>query len=276
MSPTSARAAVPSRRPAVVLLALWAALTMLVAGLTAAAPARAADACAPGATRCAAESTPVPTLTSTPVPTPTSTPVPTWAPLPPTSLSVTGTTSSSVSLTWGESLHATSYEVERATGPSGAFERITETFGRSHTDTGLTAGLQYRYRVRGVNLTGPGPYSAEVTAVVRPSICTTKVTATSTWDGGYVLDVTITNTSTFAFYLWQSTVTLPAGHAHVSSWPGQTRVSGQTITAWSQSWNGNLAPGQTARWGVQATRPSGDATVPVSATCVVAVPAAPA
>jgi hypothetical protein len=77
---------------------------------------------------------------------------------------VTGLTATagtlSIDLSWTGVLNATSYEVQRSlTGTSNWNTRTTQA-GTSYTDTGLTAGTTYFYRVRALSVTQQGEYSA--------------------------------------------------------------------------------------------------------------------
>ena len=76
----------------------------------------------------------------------------------------------------------------------------------------------------------------------------------SEWDQGYVLQVVVRNTGNSQLNGWTATATLPAGHQVVNGWNANLTTSGQTVTASSLDWNGNLAPGQEATFGFQASR----------------------
>nr|WP_275412105.1 cellulose binding domain-containing protein [Catellatospora coxensis] len=97
--------------------------------------------------------------------------------------------------------------------------------------------------------------------------CTTTASVQSQWNNGYVLQVTVTNTGSSTINGWASTATLPSGHAHTGSWPQPAVVSGQNVTETNQNWNGALAPGQTASWGFQASRPNGNTALPTTFSC---------
>jgi hypothetical protein len=189
----------------------------------------------------------------------------------PTSSNVTA---NSVSLSWAPSSGTvSSYQVERATGASStSFTQVGTTGGTSFTNSGLAANTVYRYRVRAVNATGASGYSGIVNVTTTSGgggggACTTTAVPQSQWNNGYVLQVTVTNTSSGTLSGWTSSVTLPAGHAHTGSWPVAATISGQTVTQRNQAWNGALAPGQTASWGFQASRPIGNTQLPTAFTC---------
>ena len=87
------------------------------------------------------------------------------APAPPTGLNaVPG--NGSVGLSWAASAGATSYSVYRGTSPGGqGSTAIGTATGTSFTDTGLTNGTRYYYKVRAANAAGSSGLSAEVSAV---------------------------------------------------------------------------------------------------------------
>jgi uncharacterized protein (DUF1800 family)/fibronectin type 3 domain-containing protein len=69
-----------------------------------------------------------------------------------------------VVLTWTAVAGATSYRVYRTT--TGVFDRtaLTTVTGTTYTNTGLTNGTEYAYRITARNSGGEGPYSAAVSA----------------------------------------------------------------------------------------------------------------
>ena len=66
---------------------------------------------------------------------------------------------------------------------------------------------------------------------------------TSTWDGGYTGQYTITNTTGSAISSWTVVFALPAGTTVDSLWNGTETASGQSYTVTNASWNGTLAAG---------------------------------
>lgn len=79
---------------------------------------------------------------------------------------VTQSTDSSVSLSWtGEGI-VTGYEIYRAEG-EGAFRLIGRKAGTSYTDTELTSGTKYSYKVRAYIITEGGTFYSDFSTVVQ-------------------------------------------------------------------------------------------------------------
>lgn len=82
----------------------------------------------------------------------------TTAPTTPSNLTATAASSTQVNLTWSAStdnVGVTGYQVERCQGTSCTnFSQIATPASTSHSDTGLTAGTAYRYRVRARDAAG--------------------------------------------------------------------------------------------------------------------------
>jgi Fibronectin type III domain len=78
------------------------------------------------------------------------------------------TDGTSIDLTWNAVTGATGYVVERAEGdPLGSFTEVAaDLTDPSFTDTGLSADVQYGYRVAAVNDAGTGSFSSTVTVPV--------------------------------------------------------------------------------------------------------------
>lgn len=77
-----------------------------------------------------------------------------------------------VDLDWQASMNdnASSYQVERAVHPLGPYTLlITTTTATTYLDTTVTANTQYYYRVRGVNVVGPGPWATNDIVTGPPS-----------------------------------------------------------------------------------------------------------
>ncbi|GGX02420.1 hypothetical protein GCM10010297_25280 [Streptomyces malachitofuscus] len=84
--------------------------------------------------------------------------------------------------------------------------------------------------------------------------CTASFRAVSAWRGGYQAEVTVTNTSTAFLSGWTVTV-VPADGARLTQvWNGTLRAAADgTATVTDAGWNGTLAPGASAAFGLIAT-----------------------
>jgi Putative Ig domain/Galactose oxidase, central domain len=81
----------------------------------------------------------------------------TYSPLPaPTGLSAAGGNNGFVPLIWNAVANATAYNVKRSDRSTGYFTTIATISGLTYTNTGLTNGLTYYYKVAAVGSGGPG------------------------------------------------------------------------------------------------------------------------
>lgn len=195
------------------------------------------------------------------------------APGTPGTPSSSNVTASSATLSWAASSGTVSnYQIERATGAtSTSFSQVGTPSGTTFTDSGLAANTTYRYRVRATNSAGTSAYSGIVNVTTTGGGggggCTTAGAAQSQWNNGYVMQMTVTNSGSSTLNGWTSRATLPAGHTLAGSWPITATVSGQVVSQRNQAWNGALAPGQTATWGFQVSKPDGNSQLPSNFTC---------
>ncbi|MFF1273549.1 GDSL-type esterase/lipase family protein [Streptomyces marokkonensis] len=100
--------------------------------------------------------------------------------------------------------------------------------------------------------------------------CTASFRAVSAWQGGYQAEVTVTNTSATPVTGWTVTVA-PADGARVTQvWNGTlgTATDG-TATVTDAGWNGTLAPGASAAFGLIATAPATSASPAATVGCAV-------
>ena len=108
-------------------------------------------------------------------------------------------------------------------------------------------------------VTSRPPTSSVVTSRPPTGACSATVKATSTWQGGWQGEITVTAGSA-AINGWTVTGTL-AGISQL--WNGTLTTSGSTITVKNLDWNGSLAAGGTATFGFLA---NGTASTP-ALTC---------
>jgi hypothetical protein len=81
----------------------------------------------------------------------------------PTGLAVTSSTANSISLSWNSVNGASSYTIYRSSSSSGSYSLITTVGSTSYTDSSLSAGTTYYYKVSATNSSGDeSPQSAEV------------------------------------------------------------------------------------------------------------------
>ncbi len=164
------------------------------------------------------------------------------APVAPANLTATVASSTAVSLTWNAASGAESYTVYRATAANGPYNSIDTTTETSYTDTGLSTGTTYYYRVTASNAYGTSGYSNTV-AATPAEISGLKV---------HFKNNSVTNWSTFRCYYWGSN-----GSPAANSWPGQT------MTAEENGWYVFTVPGATFA-NVIFTNGTGSQTVDLS------------
>lgn len=91
----------------------------------------------------------------------------------PAAPTITGYTINTISLSWNAVANngaaITQYRVYRATSLNGAYELIYASLGFSHTDTGLTAGTTYYYKMTAMNRDGMTSLSDATAASEKPS-----------------------------------------------------------------------------------------------------------
>jgi subtilisin len=93
-------------------------------------------------------------------------------PNPPSGLSGSASSASVIALNWTDnSSNETGFKIERKTGVSGTYSQIA-TVGANvttYSNTGLSEGTTYYYRVRAYNLVENSSYSSEVSATTLPA-----------------------------------------------------------------------------------------------------------
>jgi glucuronoarabinoxylan endo-1,4-beta-xylanase len=92
--------------------------------------------------------------------------------------------------------------------------------------------------------------------------CTATYTLASSWDGGFVANVTVKALS--AISGWRVSVTLPSGAVVTNVWNGVATGSSGTVQVSNQSYNGTLSAGGSADFGFQGTGNGAGATVSCS------------
>jgi hypothetical protein len=106
----------------------------------------------------------------------------------------------------------------------------------------------------------PPPTTPPVTPACRAGYRTT-----STWTGGFVAELTLTNTGSSTVDGWTLAFTFGGDQRIGSAWNAVVAQSGATVTLANVSWNRTLAPGATATIGVMGSWHAGNG-VPTSFT----------
>ncbi|EWM10300.1 beta-glucosidase [Kutzneria sp. 744] len=120
----------------------------------------------------------------------------------------------------------------------------------------------------GYGLTYPGggtatpPPTTTTTTSPGPGGCAADYSVTSTWQGGFQAAVTVTNRGSAPISAWTVSWTWPGGQTVTNVWNGTYTQAGTAVTIRNASWNGTLAPGASATFGLTGT---GTAAIPTMA-----------
>jgi titin len=102
----------------------------------------------------------------------------------PSGLTATAISAGQINLSWSDVANETGFKIERKTGSGGTYTQIATTGANitTYSDTGLTAGTTYFYRVRATNASGDSSYSNETSATttIAPPNAPSGLTATAT------------------------------------------------------------------------------------------------
>ena len=85
-------------------------------------------------------------------------------PATPTGVSASAESSTSIKVSWSSVIGATGYKVYRSTSSSGTYSSVGDVTTTSYTNTGLTAGTTYYYKVSAYNSAGESAQSSSVSA----------------------------------------------------------------------------------------------------------------
>lgn len=88
-------------------------------------------------------------------------------------------------------------------------------------------------------------------------------TKASEWGGGYTANITVADTGSTAWSSWTVTWTYPGDQKVTSAWNAAVTQTGSAVTATNMAYNGTVAAGSSASFGMQGTWTSND-TSPTS------------
>jgi len=107
------------------------------------------------------------------------------APTAPSGLSATASGSTTINLAWTDnSSNETGFKIERKTGSGGTYAEIVSNQAAnstSYSNTGLTAGTTYYYRIRSYNAAGNSSYSTEIAATTTSSLYPADILNLTNW-----------------------------------------------------------------------------------------------
>jgi poly(3-hydroxybutyrate) depolymerase len=111
--------------------------------------------------------------------------------------------------------------------------------------------------------TPPTTTPPTTTPPAQPGGCSAAYRVVSTWPGGFQAEVTVSNTGSSPTSGWNVTWTAPSGQSITQIWNGTLTTSGSTVTVTNVAYNGTLAPGTSATFGVLVSGSSTPAPNPV-------------
>lgn len=160
---------------------------------------------------------------------------------------VATSTNKANSLTWKAVSGAKSYEVYRAVGDSGTFERIATVDSTAYTDETAAADVPYAYKVRALNATGGASEYSAVVWATRDTVAPLPpedLTVAAADEGGVTLTWRSGGSDVAKYYVYRST-----------SAPGGTRIGSTSTTAYRDTGG---EPGQTYSYLVKAVDAAGN------------------
>lgn len=185
-----------------------------------------------------------------------------------------------VTLNWAAVTDAASYEVSRATSATGSFTALASGLtALTFTDTGLTNGSTYFYKVGARNTAGvtlSDPVSATpVGAGGGTSNCTLTLDSSSDWGNGQILRLALSNAGTTPIAGWGVSFTESNAFTMTNSWSGSFVVTGNKVSFTPASWNSTVAAGGNTDAGMQITysgaKPVPGAVAMTGASCKVVI-----
>ena len=178
------------------------------------------------------------------------------SPSAPAGLTASVTSSSGINVSWSAvtppaNCTITSYSVFRSTTSSFApssGNQVASTGATAFSDSGLTAGTTYYYKVEAVDGHGSSAPSAQVSAKTQTgtsggSSCHVAYSIVNSWPGGFQAAITIQNTSSTAWSSWILTWSFANGQTINGLWNGAASQSGGNVTVRNLSYNGSIPAG---------------------------------
>jgi len=180
----------------------------------------------------------------------------------PENVTVTAASATSVIVNWSAVAGATGYRVYRSTTASGAYSPVANTTSTSFTNSGLTSGTTYYYKVTAYTNAGEGTQSAYVSVTTVPSVPTNVTASTSS---GNVVVSWAQVTGATGYYVYRGATASGA----------YSRVTDVTSASYTDA---EVSPGTSYYYKVSAYTSGGESSQSsyISVTAPLVVPAAPA
>jgi endoglucanase len=182
----------------------------------------------------------------------------TTSPSAPPALTAMASSSSGISLSWSAvtppaNCTIASYSVFRSTTSGftpAAGNQVASTGATAFSDSGLTAGTTYYYKVEAVDGEGSSAPSAQASATTQAAsgggsgvACHVIYSIAGSWPGGFQAAITIENTGSTAWTGWDLTWTFANGQTIYGLWNGVATQSGANVTVLNESYNGTIPAG---------------------------------
>jgi hypothetical protein len=201
----------------------------------------------------------------------------TTPPAAPTGLQVTGVTPAGTALSWNPStddVAVTGYQVYFFDGWYTS-TLVGTTAGTSivAAPTSSSTGMRYYYvrardaagnlSIASATVTGPAtPTPTPTVTLPPPAACRVVYRSTSQWEGGFVAEVTVTNTGATPVDGWTLTFPFAGDQQVTSSWGATFSQAGIGVTLTGLPWNRTIQPGASVtagllgRWTTSNASPS--------------------
>jgi hypothetical protein len=124
-----------------------------------------------------------------------------YAPSTPTNVTASAQSSSSIQVSWSSVSGASYYQIYRATSASGSYESMGETYYTNYTDTNVSAGTTYYYKVIAANDAGESNDSSYASATPSSSGAPSAPTGVSASAYSGAIEVTWQSVANASYYM---------------------------------------------------------------------------
>lgn len=200
----------------------------------------------------------------------------TTAPSAPANLTATAISSSGITLSWSPvappaNCTIASYAVFRGTTSgftTSSANQVASTSATAFTDSALSPGTTYYYRVEATDGFASSAPSSQAGATTQPAsgggvACHVTYSIVNSWPGGFQVAISIQNTGSTAWSSWDLTWTFANGQTINGLWNGAATQNGAGVSVLNLSYNGAIRAGSsysgvgfTGSWNATNTVPA--------------------